>query len=65
MVFSAIALDKDHKTGGGGAVGLTNNPSALRRWMVAGLETARMVEEIKKQVFLREDITMSDSQVSR
>jgi hypothetical protein len=26
----------------GGAVGLTDNPSALRRWMVTGPEIARM-----------------------
>ena len=31
--------------GDGGAVGLTENPSALRRWMVAGPEVARVVEE--------------------
>ena len=28
----------DYIKGDGGAVGLTDNPSALRRWMVAGPE---------------------------
>ena len=55
--FSAIALDQAHEQcnalvkGEGGAVGLTNNPSALRRWMIAGPEIARMVEEFEKQAF--------------
>ena len=49
--FSAIALDHAHEQtnplvkGDGGAVGLTENPSALLRWMVAGPELCRMVEE--------------------
>ena len=29
----------------GGAVGLTDNPSALRRWMVAGPEVVRLIEK--------------------
>ena len=32
----------------GGAVGLTDNPSALRRWMVAGPEVARVIGEFEK-----------------
>lgn len=42
--FSSIALDHAHEEvnalvkGQGGAVGLTENPAALRRWMVAGPE---------------------------
>ena len=41
-VFSAIAIDHAHEQnnalikGDGGAVGLTDNPRALRHWMVAG-----------------------------
>jgi len=41
-VFSAIPIDQAHEQnnacvqGDGGAVGLTDNPSALRRWTVAG-----------------------------
>ena len=52
-VFSSIALDQAHEQvnalvkGEGGAVGLTENPSALRRWMVAGPEIARMVQEFE------------------
>ena len=33
--------------GDGGAVGLTDNPSALRHWMVAGPEVARVIEEFQ------------------
>ena len=32
---------------GGGAVGLTENPAALRRWMVTGPEMARVIEEFE------------------
>ena len=52
-VFSSIALDQAHEQvnaivkGDGGAVGLTENPSALRRWMIAGPEVARMVQEFE------------------
>ena len=31
----------------GGAVGLTDNTSALRRWMVAGPEVARVIREFE------------------
>ena len=53
--FSAIALDHAHEQenasikGEGGAVGLTENPSALQRWMIGGPETARMVTEYESQ----------------
>ena len=30
-----------------GAVGLTENPSALRRWMVSGPEIARIINEFE------------------
>ena len=33
--------------GEGGAVDLTENPSALRRWMVAGPELSRMIKEFE------------------
>ena len=52
--FSAIALDHAHEQnnalvkGDGGAVGLTDNPSALRRWMVAGPELSTMIQEFEK-----------------
>ncbi len=49
--FSSITLDHNHEQlnqlikGDGGAVGLTENPSALLRWMVAGPEIARAINE--------------------
>ncbi len=49
--FSAIALDHNHEQlnqlikGDGGAIGLTENPGALLRWMVAGPELARVINE--------------------
>ena len=52
-VFSAIPIDQAHEQnnacvkGDGGAVGLTDNPSALRRWMVAGPEVARVIGEFE------------------
>lgn len=51
--FSAMALDQAHEknsaciNGDGGAVALTKNPSALRRWMVAGPEVARVIAEFE------------------
>ena len=48
--FSSIAIDQAHEQnnavikGDGGAVGLTENSSALRRWMVAGPEVSRLIE---------------------
>ena len=48
--FSAIAIDHAHKQnnavvkGDGGAIGLTQNPRALLRRMVAGPEIARTIE---------------------
>lgn len=51
--FSAIPIDQAHKQNNavvkadGGAVALTGNPSALRRWMVAESEVARLIEEFQ------------------
>jgi hypothetical protein len=51
--FSAIAIDQAHEQnnasvkGDGGAVGLTENPAALRRWMVSGPEMARVIAEFQ------------------
>ena len=51
--FSAIAIDQAHEQnnayvkGDGDAIGLTENPSALRRWMVAGPEIARVITEFE------------------
>ena len=52
-MFSSIPLDHTHKQvnalvkGEGGAVGLTESPAAIRRWMVAGPELSRMVKEFE------------------
>eukprot|EP00794_Sanderia_malayensis_P001481 gene1481-1638_t len=59
-LFSAIALDQAHEQvnaivkGEGGAIGLTENPAALRRWMVGGPELARMVKEFENVTFEQE-----------
>ena len=53
-----MAIDKCHEQynaktnqgkGSGGAVGLIGNPGALRRWMVAGPEIARIITESEEQ----------------
>ena len=55
-VFSEMAIDQWHEQnnaiikGTGGAVGLTENPSALQRWMVAGPELARLLPEFEQSV---------------
>ena len=49
--FSAIPHDQVHEQlnamvkGDGGAIGVTENEAALTRWMVAGPETARLLNE--------------------
>lgn len=51
--FSSVAIDQAHEQnnasvkGDGGAVGLTENLAALRRWMVSGPEMARLFQEIR------------------
>ena len=63
--FSAIALDQCHEQNNalikqsGGAVGLTTNSSALKLWMVAGPEVARIVAEFENCA-LRTHVDMSD-----
>ena len=52
-MFSGIAIDQTHEQnnasvkGDGGAVGLTENPAALRRWVVSGPEMARLIGEFE------------------
>ena len=49
--FSAMAFDQPHEQANavikdeGGAIGVTEDPSALRRWMVAGPEVSRLATE--------------------
>ena len=53
QVFSSIVPDQNHEQlnrlikGDGGAVGITENPGALLRWMVSGREVARLVNELE------------------
>ena len=53
--FSAVALDQSHEQNNamvkdsGVAIRLTGNPGALRRWMVAGPEIARITTEFEEQ----------------
>ena len=54
--FSAIALDHAQEQlnadvkGDGGAVGQTENESALSRWVIAGPEVARVINEFKSSL---------------
>ena len=49
--FSAMAIDQAHEQekavikGEDGAIGVTEEPSALKRWMVAGPEVSRLATE--------------------
>lgn len=51
--FSAIPLDQAHEQNNklikddGGAIGLTENPSQLLRWMLCGPEIARVINEFE------------------
>ena len=52
---SALAHDQVHEQlnamvkGDGGVIGITENEAALRWWMVAGLETARLLTEYEEK----------------
>ena len=52
--FSAIPTDQAHEQnneavkGSAGAVGLTENPSAFRKWTISGPEQARLLKEFKE-----------------
>ena len=64
--FSAISTDQAHEQnnalvkGEGGAIGLTENPQAFLRWMVAGPEIARVITEFEKRD--NRTLTQSDMQ---
>ena len=59
--FSAMAIDQCHEQNNatvkesGGAIGLTTNPLALRRWMVAGPEVERIVVEFEEYAMKVQD----------
>ena len=73
--FSAIPIDQAHEQnnaaikGDGGAVGLTDNPAALRRWMMAGPEITRLIGEFQDEPDCGTDHqthgTMTSQQVCR
>lgn len=52
-VFSTMALDQAHEQmnelikGDGGVIGITDNPSALIKWITAGPEVARIIEDFE------------------
>ena len=52
-VFSSMSFDQFHEQmntlvkGEGGAVGLTEDPQALERWLVAGPEISRLILEFE------------------
>ena len=53
--FSSIPFDQAHEQenkivkGSGGAVGLTENPSAFRKWMLSGPEMGRILQEFEAE----------------
>ena len=53
--FSAIPIDQTHEQENakvkqrGGAVGLTENPEAFKRWMISGPEQARLITSFENQ----------------
>ena len=53
--FSAIPMDQAHEQenafvkGSGGCIGLTENPVAFRRWMLAGPELARLQRQFEEE----------------
>lgn len=61
--FSAIAIDQAHEQNNkivkcdGGAIGLTENPNALRRWMLGGPELARVLNEFENKDSVDTNIT--------
>ena len=58
--FSVLAPDQDHEQANaaikadGGAIGLTNNPSALRKWMVSGPEVSHLVPNYEMEAQAKE-----------
>lgn len=69
-VFSSIALDHAHEQNiaavksDGGAVGLTQNPQALRCWMVTGPELVRITTEFEAELHKRTSETQHHDQTT-
>ena len=63
--FSGLAIDQAHEQNDalvksdGGAVGLTENPRALRHWMVAGPEMCRLSRDFEAVSLFKADVTES------
>ena len=59
--FLAMHIDQTHKQnnaivkGSGGAVGLTQNPSAFRKWLLAGPEQAQLIQEFEEQFVIEKE----------
>jgi len=59
--FSSISIDQAHEQlnalikGDGGAIGLTDNDSALTRWTTAGPEVVRILQEFEGSVISATD----------
>uniref|UniRef100_UPI00358E5A52 uncharacterized protein n=1 Tax=Myxine glutinosa TaxID=7769 RepID=UPI00358E5A52 len=59
--YSAIPVDQAHEQenkvvkGSGGAVGLTENPVAFKRWMTSGPELARLMKQFENEYILDDD----------
>ena len=64
--YSAIAIDQAHEQnnavvkGDGGAIGLTEDPQALRRWMVAGPEVSRLLANYEATFMDKETKTVQE-----
>ena len=58
--FSCMQIDQTHEQNNdlvkhsGSAVGLTENPSAVKKWMIAGPEQARLIK-VFDQEYISED----------
>ena len=56
-----MALDQFHEqnkamvNGSGGAYGLTDNPGAIRCWMIAGPEITRITKNFEEQAIHQQD----------
>ena len=59
--YSAIPIDQAHEQenkvvkGSGGAVGLTENPVAFRRWMTSVSDLARLLKQFENEYNLDDD----------
>ena len=62
--FSAIGKDQNHEQlnkaikGDGGVKGLFNNSDALAKWMIAGPELSRIVQQFESSMWGSEDFEL-------